>query len=190
MSAWFRTFSSALLLPIAFTAYAQTKVDWAPMPNPDPRLAAMRQSGGARLRAPGQVAISPDGALLAWTIGGREGSALHLTDVANPDPRQGQDRLSRRRDRLLERRARMVARLSDPRLHLDLHFERRQARPAADLPLLPRRRHRQTTYPPHRNLPAGRVLARRQIAGLSVCRKRLPQRRRAGRDEALVRRHR
>jgi dipeptidyl aminopeptidase/acylaminoacyl peptidase len=67
-------------------AQAQTTVDWSPMPNPDPRLAAMRQAGGARLRAPGQVAISPDGATLAWTIGGREGQALHLTELANPDP--------------------------------------------------------------------------------------------------------
>jgi hypothetical protein len=75
----------AALLPSL--ALAQSgKTDWAPMPNPDPRLAAMRQSAGARLRAPGQVAISPDGALLAWTIGGREGQQLHLTDVANPDP--------------------------------------------------------------------------------------------------------
>jgi dipeptidyl aminopeptidase/acylaminoacyl peptidase len=76
---------TAVLAPAL--ALAQSgKTDWAPMPNPDPRLAAMRQSAGARLRAPGQVAISPDGVLLAWTIGGREGQQLHLTEVANPDP--------------------------------------------------------------------------------------------------------
>ncbi len=79
----------AVSLALACTvapALAQTAVDWAPMANPDPRLAAMRQGAGARLRAPGQVAISPDGSTLAWTIGGREGQALHLTDLANPDP--------------------------------------------------------------------------------------------------------
>jgi dipeptidyl aminopeptidase/acylaminoacyl peptidase len=68
------------------SSHAQTKVDWAPMPNPDPRLAAMRQAGGARLRAPGQVAISPDGQVLAWTLGGRGGGSLNLTDLANPTP--------------------------------------------------------------------------------------------------------
>ena len=53
------------------------------MPNPDPRLAAMRTTGG-RLRAPGQLSISPDATLLAWTIGGRGGAVLNLTDLSNP----------------------------------------------------------------------------------------------------------
>ena len=79
-----------LVLSAAFLsgfAHAQSgKTDWAPMPNPDPRLAQMRQASGTRLRSPGQLAISPDGSTLAWTIGGREGSALHITDLANPDP--------------------------------------------------------------------------------------------------------
>lgn len=56
------------------------------MPNPDPRLAAIRQTAGARLRAPGNVALTPDGTTLAWTIGSRAGSELHLTEIANPDP--------------------------------------------------------------------------------------------------------
>jgi dipeptidyl aminopeptidase/acylaminoacyl peptidase len=80
---------AAALAPVL--AAAQTKVDWAPMPNPDPRLAAMRQSPGARLRAPGQVAISPDGALLAWTLGGRGGGSLNITELANPAP--GKDKI-------------------------------------------------------------------------------------------------
>lgn len=66
--------------------FAQSgKTDWAPMPNPDPRLAAMR-TGGGRLRAPGQLSITPDGKTIAWSIFGREGSQIHLTDIANPDP--------------------------------------------------------------------------------------------------------
>jgi dipeptidyl aminopeptidase/acylaminoacyl peptidase len=77
---------AASLFLVSLAATAQTKVDWAPMPNPDPRLAAMRQTAGARLRAPNGVAISPDGTTLAWAIGGREGNALHITDLANPDP--------------------------------------------------------------------------------------------------------
>ena len=35
---------------------------------------------------PSGVAISPDGAVVAWAVGTREGSQIHLTDVANPDP--------------------------------------------------------------------------------------------------------
>jgi dipeptidyl aminopeptidase/acylaminoacyl peptidase len=75
---------AAALLPVP--SRGQTQVDWAPMPNPDPRLAAMRQSGGARLRAPGQLAIAPDGSTLAWTLGGRGGGSLNLTDLTNPNP--------------------------------------------------------------------------------------------------------
>ena len=35
---------------------------------------------------PGSVALSPDGQLVAWTLRGREGAALHLTSLAHPDP--------------------------------------------------------------------------------------------------------
>ncbi|HEX4156424.1 MAG TPA: S9 family peptidase [Acidobacteriaceae bacterium] len=34
---------------------------------------------------PGNVAISPDGTTVAWTMRSREGSALHLSSVAHPD---------------------------------------------------------------------------------------------------------
>jgi dipeptidyl aminopeptidase/acylaminoacyl peptidase len=40
----------------------------------------------ARLSTPSGVAISPDGTTVAWSLRGREGATLHLTDVANPDP--------------------------------------------------------------------------------------------------------
>jgi len=40
----------------------------------------------SRLHSPGSVAISPDGKTVAWTLRQREGSTLHLTDLANPDP--------------------------------------------------------------------------------------------------------
>jgi dipeptidyl aminopeptidase/acylaminoacyl peptidase len=48
-------------------------------------LSAVAQRGGNG-RQPGGVAISPDGATVAWSIGTREGSQIHITDVANPDP--------------------------------------------------------------------------------------------------------
>jgi dipeptidyl aminopeptidase/acylaminoacyl peptidase len=37
-----------------------------------------------RAARPGGVAISPDGTTVAWTLRGPDGTALHLTDVANP----------------------------------------------------------------------------------------------------------
>ena len=39
-----------------------------------------------RAAQPGGVAISPDGATLAWTLRRGEITSLHLTDVAHPDP--------------------------------------------------------------------------------------------------------
>ncbi len=39
-----------------------------------------------QLDAPASVAISPDGATLAWTLHQRQGSTLHLTSLADPDP--------------------------------------------------------------------------------------------------------
>src|SRR5665213_4114231 len=48
--------------------------------------AAQRGDGAGRARMPGGVAISPDGTTVAWSIGTREGSQIHITDIANPDP--------------------------------------------------------------------------------------------------------
>ena len=47
--------------------------------------AAPAQRGGGG-NAPGNVAISPDGDLLAWTLRSREGATLHLNSVTSPDP--------------------------------------------------------------------------------------------------------
>jgi dipeptidyl aminopeptidase/acylaminoacyl peptidase len=48
--------------------------------------AAQRPGAAARLAFPSGVALSPDGKTIAWTLRGREGATLHLTDTANPDP--------------------------------------------------------------------------------------------------------
>jgi dipeptidyl aminopeptidase/acylaminoacyl peptidase len=48
-------------------------------------LTAQRGAGAAR-SAPGSVAISPDSTTIAWTLRNREGSTLHLTTIADPDP--------------------------------------------------------------------------------------------------------
>jgi dipeptidyl aminopeptidase/acylaminoacyl peptidase len=49
-------------------------------------LPATAQRGGGGGRAPSGVAISPDGSTVAWSIGNREGSQIHITAVADPDP--------------------------------------------------------------------------------------------------------
>jgi dipeptidyl aminopeptidase/acylaminoacyl peptidase len=51
-----------------------------------PAVAPARGTRPVRLTAPGAVALSPDGTTIAFTLRGAEGTTLHLTDVANPDP--------------------------------------------------------------------------------------------------------
>ena len=41
---------------------------------------------GSRAAMPTGAAISPDGTLVAWTLGPAANSTLHLTAVADPDP--------------------------------------------------------------------------------------------------------
>lgn len=77
--AWSLCLASALTPALAQSG----NPDWAPMPNPDPRVAAMGTSGG-RLRAPAQVAIPPDATMVAWTLGERGGGSLNLTDLTKP----------------------------------------------------------------------------------------------------------
>jgi dipeptidyl aminopeptidase/acylaminoacyl peptidase len=47
---------------------------------------ALGQTRTPRAAALSGVAISPDGATIAWTLRTREGATLHLPSVANPDP--------------------------------------------------------------------------------------------------------
>jgi dipeptidyl aminopeptidase/acylaminoacyl peptidase len=55
-----------------------------PLATHDPRLVAF-YAQATHAHAPGAVSISPDGTTVAWTLGNREGSALHLTALAHPD---------------------------------------------------------------------------------------------------------
>jgi len=54
--------------------HAQTR----PVPTTPPQM--------PHLPMPGSAAISPDGTTVAWTLRQREGSTLHLTTLADPDP--------------------------------------------------------------------------------------------------------
>src|ERR1700750_2650847 len=51
----------------------------------DPRIWALIETLG-KTKTPSSAAISPNGATVAWAVRSREGSQIHLTDVANPDP--------------------------------------------------------------------------------------------------------
>jgi dipeptidyl aminopeptidase/acylaminoacyl peptidase len=51
----------------------------------DARIGVLIETLG-KTKTPGSAAISPDGTTVAWAVRGREGSEIHLTDVANPDP--------------------------------------------------------------------------------------------------------
>ncbi len=56
-----------------------------PLKNPDPRVAPLL-SAIEKSRNPGALALSPDGTLLAWTIGSRRaGGQIHLTETAHPE---------------------------------------------------------------------------------------------------------
>jgi dipeptidyl aminopeptidase/acylaminoacyl peptidase len=49
-------------------------------------FSALAQRDNGRSHAPTAAAVSPDGTTVAWTVRAAEGSTLHLTDLANPDP--------------------------------------------------------------------------------------------------------
>ena len=67
-----------LLLPAALlSAQSGQPAPMTPLAHPDPRLAEIHARMG-HVTAPGMVAISPDGTLIAYTLRGKEGSAIHL----------------------------------------------------------------------------------------------------------------
>src|SRR6201996_1978274 len=54
-------------------------------PAKDARIGALIETLG-KTKTPSSAAISPNGATVAWAVRSREGSQIHLTDVATPDP--------------------------------------------------------------------------------------------------------
>ncbi len=69
----------SLLLSAALTAQTASKPALAPAPD-----TANPNQQSTRAAQPGGVALSPDGATVAWTLRGHDGSTLHLTEVADP----------------------------------------------------------------------------------------------------------
>jgi len=80
-------------LPLLFAAMAASAIAQSgnpapvePMKTHDPVVMAAMKASIGRVSMPGQVAVSPDGKWLAYTVGGRSGGGLHLLELANPDP--------------------------------------------------------------------------------------------------------
>jgi len=60
-----------------------------PLANPDPRVAPILDAI-QKARTPGALALSPDGSLLAWTLGSHQaGGQIHLTETVHPDAGEG-----------------------------------------------------------------------------------------------------
>src|SRR5882757_10733714 len=77
----FSTLSLFLLTMIsAAPSFAQVTSSAKPM---DPRLTAIHEVMD-KTQSPGQVAISPDGTTVAWTLRGKGSSQIHLTELAAP----------------------------------------------------------------------------------------------------------
>jgi dipeptidyl aminopeptidase/acylaminoacyl peptidase len=82
--------SPLLLIPgiLLFALHGQAQSgNPAPMPElpVNPKIAEI-SAAIARAHTPSWAAISPDGATVAWTVGSPQGTQIHLTSVADPDP--------------------------------------------------------------------------------------------------------
>jgi dipeptidyl aminopeptidase/acylaminoacyl peptidase len=78
---FFSTTTSLAVLGTALDGQAQTTSS----PGKDARIGALIETLG-KTKTPSSAAISPDGTTVAWAVGSREGSQIHLTNVSNPDP--------------------------------------------------------------------------------------------------------
>ncbi len=76
--------ASSILIAPSLAAQSGTPDTMTPMANPDPRLAQIH-AGMTHTTAPGQVAISPDGTQIAYTLRGAEGTTLHLLPYPSAD---------------------------------------------------------------------------------------------------------
>jgi len=81
---------ASLAAPAFVLAQSGVPAPIVPFAHPDPRLAEIR-ANATQVKAPGQVALSPDGSMLAWTLRTPEGSSLRLTSMA--DPAAGKEQL-------------------------------------------------------------------------------------------------
>jgi dipeptidyl aminopeptidase/acylaminoacyl peptidase len=79
----FAVFASTAVLTLGTALGGQAQTTAAT--SRDARIGALIETLG-KTKTPSSTAISPDGSTVAWAVRTREGSQIHLTDVANPDP--------------------------------------------------------------------------------------------------------
>src|SRR5271170_4597231 len=72
---------------LAITSPATSRAQSGPLTESkkDARIGSLIEMLG-RTRTPIEAAISPDGTTVAWSVRTSEGTQIHLSDVANPDP--------------------------------------------------------------------------------------------------------
>jgi dipeptidyl aminopeptidase/acylaminoacyl peptidase len=83
-----RKFSLGFILPATAAFFVlgtgpKGQAQTAPATTKDARIGSLIEELG-KTRTPSSVAISPDGTTVAWAVRAREGSQIHLTDVADP----------------------------------------------------------------------------------------------------------
>jgi dipeptidyl aminopeptidase/acylaminoacyl peptidase len=81
----FSAFTVVFALGIAVGGHAQTSGAASTAAPKDARIGALIETL-VKTRTPSSAAISPDGTTVAWSVRSGEGSQIHLSDVANPDP--------------------------------------------------------------------------------------------------------
>jgi len=88
LSSGFTTYTAAAVtafLILGAASAAQGESDANASRFKDPRIGSLIQTLG-QTRTPTAAAISPDGSTVAWSVRSNEGTQIHLSDVANPDP--------------------------------------------------------------------------------------------------------
>ncbi|MBB5343910.1 S9 family peptidase [Tunturibacter empetritectus] len=87
-SSGFTAFTAAactalLMLGAASAAHAESDANASSLK--DPRIGSLIQTLG-QTKTPSAASISPDGAIVAWSVRTHDGTQIHLSEVANPDP--------------------------------------------------------------------------------------------------------
>jgi dipeptidyl aminopeptidase/acylaminoacyl peptidase len=74
---------STITALFAFGIVPGSQAQTTSSPSKDARIGSLIETLG-KTRTPSSAAISPDGATVAWAVRTREGSQIHLTDIADP----------------------------------------------------------------------------------------------------------
>src|SRR5271163_2850488 len=84
-SPFFRFIAFTAVLTLGFASATRAESDVSTSSPKDPRIGSLIETLG-QTKSLTSVAISPDGATVAWSVRTHEGTQIHLSDVANPDP--------------------------------------------------------------------------------------------------------